>query len=274
LSTEWGLPFNLMSNLITHPYHIVDESPWPIYGSLAGIYFTTGILFWFHNKDPVMIAIGFIRLRLVILQWWRDIRREGRAQGLHTAVVEMGLRMGMILFIISEVFFFVRFFWAYFHARLRPSVEVGLSWPYAGVQTFNPLGVPLLNSIVLISSGVRVTWAHHSLIEGLKEETTAGLGITIVLGFYFSALQALEYYEATFTFADGVYGSTFFIATGFHGIHVIIGTLFLLVCLVRHRKEEFRKIHHFGFEAAAWYWHFVDVVWLFLYLVIYWWGGL
>ena len=168
--------------------------------------------------------------------------------------------------------FFLRFFWAFFHRRLSPNVEVGSIWPPFGIQVFNPFQVPLLNTIVLVSSGVRVTWAHHALIEGNYTQTTQGLLLTVILGVYFTILQALEYYEARFTFADRVYGSTFFIATGFHGLHVLVGTIFLLVTLFRHTKGEFSSSHHFGFEAAAWYWHFVDVVWLFLYLVIYWWG--
>lgn len=208
-----------------------------------------------------------------MFQWWRDISREGAFQGLHSAIVELGLRWGMLLFITSEVFFFLRFFWAYFHASLAPNVELGSLWPPVGIQVFNAFGVPLLNTIVLVSSGVSVTWAHHALISGDYSETTKGLFITVALGIYFTMLQGLEYYEATFSFADRIYGSTFFIATGFHGLHVIVGTLFLLVCLLRHLKGEFRPAHHFGFEAAAWYWHFVDVVWLFLYLALYWWGG-
>lgn len=262
-----------MSNIVLHPYHIVDESPWPIYGSLAGIYLTTGIISWFHLKIINLFFLGLIALILVIYQWWRDISREGFLQGLHTAIVEIGLRSGIILFIISEIFFFLRFFWAFFHVRLSPNVEVGGVWPYLGIEVFNPLEVPFLNTIILISSGVRVTWRHHSLLIGNFLETKLGLLFTVVLGVYFTFLQGLEYYEARFSFRDGAYGSTFFIATGFHGLHVIIGTLFLLVTLIRHLKKEFRSAHHFGFEAAAWYWHFVDVVWLFLYLVIYWWGG-
>ena len=169
-------------------------------------------------------------------------------------------------------FFFLRFFWAFFHRRLSPNVDIGRLWPPFGIKVFNPFQVPLLNTIVLVSSGIRVTWAHHSLIEGNFFQTTQGLIITVLLGLYFTILQGLEYFEARFTFADRVYGSTFFIATGFHGLHVIVGTLFLIVILIRHLKKEFSSSHHFGFEAAAWYWHFVDVVWLFLYLVIYWWG--
>ena len=169
-------------------------------------------------------------------------------------------------------FFFVRFFWAFFHRRLSPNIDVGSVWPPFGIKVFNPFQVPLLNTIVLISSGISVTWAHHALIIGNFTQTKLGLLITVILGIYFTILQGLEYFEASFTFADRIYGSTFFIATGFHGLHVLVGTLFLVVILYRHINYEFRIRHHFGFEAAAWYWHFVDVVWLFLYIIIYWWG--
>nr|YP_010406813.1 cytochrome c oxidase subunit III [Labidocera rotunda]URC16614.1 cytochrome c oxidase subunit 3 [Labidocera rotunda] len=262
-----------MSNFIQHPYHIVDESPWPLYGSMGGLYLTSGMVSWFHLQDMTLFYTGLILLLMVMYQWWRDISREGAIQGLHSAIVELGLRWGMMLFITSEVFFFLSFFWAYFHASLSPNIEVGSVWPPAGIMPFNAFGVPLLNTIVLVSSGISVTWAHHALMMGDYAQTKWGLVVTVVLGVYFTMLQGLEYYEASFSFADGVYGSTFFIATGFHGLHVIVGTLFLLVCLVRHLKGEFSLSHHFGFEAAAWYWHFVDVVWLFLYLAVYWWGG-
>ena len=227
---------------------------------------------WFHINSIILFFLGILVLILVIIQWWRDISREGTIQGLHTSIVELGLRWGIALFIVSEVFFFLRFFWAFFHRRLSPTVEVGSLWPPFGIQVFNPFQVPLLNTIILISSGIRVTWAHHALIEGNYTQTSQGLALTVILGIYFTMLQGLEYYEARFTFADSIYGSTFFIATGFHGLHVVVGTIFLIVTWFRHLKGEFRASHHFGFEAAAWYWHFVDVVWLFLYMVIYWWG--
>ncbi len=262
-----------MSNVICHPYHIVDESPWPIYGSLGGLFLTSGIISWFHLNSIILFFLGLAILLLVIYQWWRDISREGRVQGHHRAIVELGLRWGILLFIVSEVFFFLSFFWAFFHRSLAPNVELGGLWPPLGLMVFNPFQVPLLNTVVLVSSGVRVTWAHHAIIEGKFYQFKLAILLTIFLGVYFTFLQGLEYYEASFSFADRVYGSTFFIATGFHGLHVIIGTLFLLVCLLRHLIYEFSPSHHFGFEAAAWYWHFVDVVWLFLYLVVYWWGG-
>ena len=263
----------IMSNFIHHSYHLVDESPWPLTSSLGAFFLTSGLVKWFHLYSPTLIILGLSIILITIYQWWHDISKEGAFQGLHTSIVELGLRWGILLFIVREVFFFVSFFWAFFHSRLAPTVEIGASWPPAGIHAFNPFQVPLLNTLVLLSSGVRVTWAHHALIRGNHSSTILGLLITVILGFYFSGLQAIEYYEARFRLADRVYGSTFFVATGFHGLHVIVGTTFLVVCLKRIITFEFRALHHFGFEAAAWYWHFVDVVWLFLYLWLYWWGG-
>lgn len=216
---------------------------------------------------------GLTLTLVVIYQWWRDISKEGAAQGLHSNIVELGLRWGIILFIVSEVFFFLSFFWAFFHRSLSPAIDLGSVWPPSGLMPFNPFQVPLLNTIVLLSSGVSVTWAHHALIRGNYSSTRQGLGLTVLLGIYFTCLQAMEYYEASFRIADRVYGATFFIATGFHGLHVLVGTTFLIVCYLRHNEGHFSALHHFGFEAAAWYWHFVDVVWLFLFISIYWWGG-
>jgi len=262
-----------MSTHMNHPFHLVDKRPWPVVGAFGVITLVTGIAKWFHTFDIRLFILGIVTTVLVIIQWWRDVTREGTYQGHHTAIVGVGLRWGIILFITSEVLFFFSFFWAFFHRRLSPAIEIGAIWPPAGIVAFNPFQIPLLNTAILLASGVSVTWAHHSLIEGNFTQTTEGLVITVLLGLYFTALQALEYYEASFRIADAVYGSTFFVATGFHGLHVIIGTLFLLVCLVRHLKLHFTKGHHFGFEAAAWYWHFVDVVWLFLFISIYWWGN-
>lgn len=263
-----------MSNLIRHPYHLVDESPWPIIGATGAFFITSGLVKWFHLYSSRLILLGLTITLIVMLQWWRDISKEGAAQGLHTKIVELGLRWGIILFIVSEVFFFLSFFWAFFHRSLSPAVELGRVWPPMGLSPFNAFQVPLLNTIVLLSSGVSVTWAHHALIVADFTAAIQGLAVTIVLGVYFTTLQAIEYYEASFRIADRVYGSTFFIATGFHGLHVLVGTTFLFVCIWRHSRGHFSKAHHFGFEAAAWYWHFVDVVWLFLFITIYWWGGI
>lgn len=257
----------------THAYHIVNPSPWPLTGALSALLLTSGLIIWFHYNSSTLIFIGLITILLTIYQWWRDIVREGTFQGHHTPVVQKGLRYGIILFILSEVFFFIGFFWAFYHSSLAPTPELGGCWPPTGINPLNPLEVPLLNTSILLASGVSITWAHHSLIEGNRKQIIQALLITISLGLYFTILQAIEYYEASFTISDGVYGSTFFVATGFHGLHVIIGSTFLIVCLLRQLFYHFTSTHHLGFEAAAWYWHFVDVVWLFLYVSIYWWGS-
>lgn len=256
-----------------HPFHLVDYRPWPLTGAIGVIVLVRGIVKWFHNFNINLLILGYLIVILTIYQWWRDICREGTYQGKHTILVTKGLRWGIILFIVSEIFFFVSFFWAFFHRSLAPNIEIGAIWPPIRITPFNPFQIPLLNTIILIRSGVSVTWAHHAIIENNNSQITQGLFITIILGIYFTILQAYEYFEAPFTIADRIYGSTFFIATGFHGLHVIIGTIFLLICLIRHLNNHFSSNHHFGFEAAAWYWHFVDVVWLFLYISIYWWGN-
>nr|UFP05755.1 cytochrome c oxidase subunit III [Hycleus scutellatus] len=256
-----------------HPFHLVDVSPWPILGSLSALILMTGIIKWFHLYDPSLMLLSFICMLLIMYQWWRDVTREGTYQGLHTFNVTVGLRWGMILFITSEVFFFISFFWGFFHNSLVPAIDIGMVWPPKGIQPFNPIHIPLLNTLILLTSGLTVTWAHHSLMENNFRQALQGLTLTVILGIYFTMLQGYEYYESPFSISDAVYGSSFFMATGFHGIHVIIGTTFLLVCLTRHYMNHFSQVHHFGFEAAAWYWHFVDVVWLFLYISVYWWGS-
>nr|QBZ37554.1 cytochrome c oxidase subunit 3 [Ceruchus minor] len=262
-----------MSSHKNHPFHLVDVSPWPILGALSAMITMIGIIKWFHFFNNSLFLLGTITMLMIMYQWWRDISREGTFQGLHTYTVTMGLRWGMILFITSEVLFFVSFFWGFFHSSLSPTIELGLSWPPKGITPFNPLQIPLLNTLILLTSGLTVTWAHHALIENDYKQSKQGLILTVILGIYFTLLQGYEYIEAPFTIADAVYGSSFFMATGFHGLHVMIGTTFLAVCLFRHLNNHFSAIHHFGFEAAAWYWHFVDVVWLFLYISIYWWGS-
>uniref|UniRef100_UPI0030E3A973 cytochrome c oxidase subunit III n=1 Tax=Byasa confusa TaxID=3078925 RepID=UPI0030E3A973 len=256
-----------------HPFHLVDFSPWPLTGSIGVMTLMTGMIKWFHNYNFYLMSLGYFIILLTMYQWWRDICREGTFQGKHTILVSKGLRWGMILFIISEVFFFISFFWAFFHSSLSPNIEIGASWPPLNIIPFNPFQIPLLNTIILISSGITITWAHHAIMENNFSQMTQGLMLTILLGIYFSILQAYEYIEAPFSIADSIYGSTFFMATGFHGLHVIIGTIFLSICFIRHLNFHFSSNHHFGFEAAAWYWHFVDVVWLFLYISIYWWGN-
>jgi len=256
-----------------HTFHMVDQSPWPILAALGALTLTTGLVKWFLMFKFDLATTALIILVLTSYQWWRDVSRESTFQGLHTSKVIKGLRWGMILFITSEILFFFSFFWAFFHRSLSPNIEIGLFWPPRGVSPFNPFRVPLLNTIILLSSGVTVTWAHHSIIEKNLTQFLVSIILTITLGVYFTTLQVYEYLEASFSIADSVYGSTFFVATGFHGLHVLIGSSFLLVCLLRGQKFHFSPTHHFGFEAAAWYWHFVDVVWLFLFINLYWWGS-
>lgn len=260
-----------MSTQTNHPFHIVEKRPWPLTASIRAIILTIGLLKWIHINSYTLLILGLILIIISSIQWWRDIYRESTFQGLHTKKVVNGLQWGIILFIISEIIFFFSFFWAFFHRRLNPVLEVGNIWPPTNIQPFSPFQIPLLNTIILLSSGTTVTWTHHSIIQKNFTEAKQSLIITIILGFYFTILQVIEYLEASFTIADSIYGSTFFVATGFHGLHVIIGSLFLTTILIRHIKGHFSNKHHFGLEASIWYWHFVDVVWLFLYTFIYWW---
>nr|WRK19244.1 cytochrome c oxidase subunit III [Benthodytes sp. Gxx-2023] len=256
-----------------HPFHLVEQSPWPLTAAFSALAMTAGLIAWFHLNSLSLFLLGLFSVTITSISWWRDVVREATFQGHHTLIVINGLRYGMILFITSEVCFFFAFFWAFFHSSLTPAIELGVSWPPNGIAPINPFLVPLLNTAVLLSSGVTVTWAHHSIIESNRNEAIQALQLTVILGVYFTVLQAWEYVDSPFTIADSIYGSTFFVATGFHGLHVIIGTIFLSVCLTRLISHHFSNSHHFGFEAAAWYWHFVDVVWLFLYVCIYWWGS-
>jgi len=263
-----------IKNRQRHPYHLVDPSPWPLLASFGALALTFGLVMYMHGYYGgfTLFITGFSTILFCMYVWWRDIIREGTFEGQHTVVVQTGLRMGMLLFIVSEIMFFFPFFWAFFDASIKPSAMIGGIWPPSGIDPLSPWGVPLLNTGILLTSGATVTWAHHAIVAGRKKSAFIGLVFTIVLAIIFTALQAVEYVEAPFTISDGVYGSTFYMATGFHGFHVFIGTCFLTICLVRLSLNHFTREHHFGFEAAAWYWHFVDVVWLFLFVVVYWWG--
>lgn len=254
-----------------HPFHIVDPSPWPIVTAFSALLTVTGGVLYFHSYSGMgfVLPLGLVLLVYSMAYWWRDIVREGTFEGQHTLRVQQGLRYGMIFFILSEVFFFVAFFWGFFNSSLNPAIELGHVWPPKGIDAFDPFGLPFLNTLILLSSGVTVTWAHHAIRAGLRNDAIIALTATVALGLLFTTLQYHEYSEATFTIADGAYGTTFYMATGFHGLHVIIGTVFLLVCLIRVVRNHFTTDHHVGFEAAAWYWHFVDVVWLFLFTSVY-----
>jgi cytochrome c oxidase subunit 3 len=258
-----------------HCFHLVDPSPWPIVAATALFGLTSGAVMWFHGYQGglELHLLGMLGVVLTMLFWFRDVVREGTFQGMHTVQVQNGLRLGMLLFITSEVLFFFSFFWAFFHSSLAPTIEIGSVWPPLGILTLSPWEVPLLNTLILLTSGVTVTWAHHSIVGGDRSQAIQALVSTVALGLIFTALQAMEYIEAAFTIADSVYGSVFYMATGFHGLHVIVGTILLAVSLYRVIAGHFTREHHFGFEAAAWYWHFVDVVWLFLFVSVYWWGN-
>lgn len=259
-----------------HLYHLVDPSPWPFLTGTAALSFLIGVVMYSHslyNGFFVLLA-SLCTLLAVMGIWWRDVVREATLQGRHTSVVQRGLRFGMLLFILSEILFFVAFFWGFFHSSLSPNIEIGSIWPPEGISTFNPWGTPFVNTIILLLSGATITWGHHALVGGDRTVALVALEFTIGLAISFTALQIFEYIESPFSISDGIYGSTFFLATGFHGIHVIIGTIMLFIMTGRLYYHHFTKEHHFGFEAAAWYWHFVDVVWLFLFVTIYWWGGL
>jgi len=258
-----------------HSFHLVDPSPWPFIAAFS-ILMTMfgGVLYMHAYEDGIfLLKFGLLMMLLVMFCWWRDIIREATFEGQHTFRVQIGLRYGMLLFIISEIMFFFAFFWAFFHSSFNPSIAIGAVWPPIFLTILNPWKVPLLNTIILLASGATITWAHHSIILGCKDEALHALKITINLAIIFTIFQLIEYVTAPFSISDGIYGSTFYMTTGFHGFHVFIGTCFLLVCFIRLYWDHFTNEHHFGFEAAAWYWHFVDVIWLFLFITIYWWGS-
>ncbi|PLX36189.1 MAG: cytochrome c oxidase subunit 3 [Hyphomicrobiales bacterium] len=276
-----------------HDYHLVDPSPWPFLASLGAFVLALGAIglmkwnigetfsvFGLDFTGWGVFVIGMLIVLYTMFVWWRDTIKEGQT-GFHTPVVQLHLRYGMILFIASEVMFFVAWFWAYFDAALYSgeaiqatrSAFTGGEWPPQGIHTFDPWHLPLFNTIILLTSGTTVTWAHHALLHNDRNGLKWGLMLTVALGLLFTFVQGVEYSEAAFAYSGNIYGATFFMATGFHGAHVIIGTIFLLVCLIRAVRGHFTPKEHFGFEAAAWYWHFVDVVWLFLFTFIYVWGA-
>jgi cytochrome c oxidase subunit 3 len=278
---------------VNHDYHIIDPSPWPFIGAVGALLMAiggVGYMRWLADEsfalgalelaNPWLLFIGLLVVFYTMFAWWTDTVKESHA-GHHTRVVSMHLRYGMLLFIASEVMFFVAWFWAFFDASLFPDeaaqtgrmAYTGGQWPPEGLEVLDPLHLPLFNTIILLLSGTTVTWAHHALIHKERSMLKAMLAITIALGILFSTVQAYEYAVAPFTFSESLYGATFFMATGFHGFHVLVGTIFLLVCLFRALAGHFKPEQHFGFEAAAWYWHFVDVVWLFLFACIYVWGA-
>ena len=288
-----------MAGAKNHDYHILPPSITPILGSFSALTMFFGLVMWMHPEQfsfgSLVFGLGLLGVLYTFFAWWSDVVTEAHA-GDHTPVVQLHLRYGMIMFIASEVMFFVGWFWAWFDFSLFPvpleivkdaethaftvtnligqeGAAALMQWPPKGLEVLDSMKLPLLNTLILLCSGTTVTWAHHALIHGDREGLKKGLLATILLGLLFSSIQAYEYLEAPFPFAGLNYGTAFYMATGFHGFHVIVGTIFLAVCLVRANKGHFTPKQHFGFEAAAWYWHFVDVVWLFLFIAIYIWGG-
>lgn len=255
-----------------HPFHLVDVRPWPIFLRFSLLFSASITLCWINGLYSFYILIiRIVVSSLIVSFWWRDVTREATFQGKHTIEVIAGLRLGMLMFIASEVMFFFSFFYALFFLSLRPDVSLGLLYPPVGVSPVGVLGVPLLNSILLLSSGVSITWAHYELLRKNISSRLIGLLITLILGLVFLTFQAVEYKTSSFTMADRSFGSVFFLITGFHGAHVCVGVVFITIRTIRLYLNHYNNNHHLGLELAAWYWHFVDVVWLFLYLTLYWW---
>lgn len=256
-----------------HPFHIVKPSPWPLLSSLAAGALALSAVFYFHDDLLWPMIASAIALIAIASLWFRDIIRESMEKGTHTNVVRAGFRYGMLLFILSEAAFFAAFFWSYFDASLFPAEAIGSVWPPAHIKTVDPFDLPLMMTMILLLSGCTVTWAHTALLDDNRRDLVRGLGLTVALGAIFSCFQIYEYGHTAFGFKDTIYASTFYMLTGFHGFHVLIGTIFLAVCWWRAARGDYSSKDHFGFEAAAWYWHFVDVVWLFLFVAVYWYGA-
>ena len=257
----------------SQPWHVPEPSPWPIVGTAAALATALGLVWFMHTGSPWLLGIGGILVLWTMIGWWRQVILEANDRTSHTSPVKVGLRIGMLLFIASEVMFFFAFFWAYFHSSLPILNIVAGPWPNEGVEAIGAAGIPLLNTLLLITSSLTVTIAHHAILENEREKVIFWTGITAVLGIIFLGVQIYEYHVLSFGLKDGVYPSRFYLATGFHGFHVFVGTIFLIICYFRARAGHFTPEAHIGYEAAAWYWHFVDVVWIFLYVNVYWWGA-
>lgn len=256
-----------------HPYHLVTVSPWPLLISISILLSGIGLVGYIHGGSSMTLRMGILGILSIAWLWWRDCIREGTYLGDHTSEVQKGLFMGLIVFIISEILVFVFIFWTYLHSSLSPSVELGLEWPPKGIMAINAFGLPLLNTVILLVSGATVTYSHHGLIHGDRKTSIIGLLLTLLLGLIFTMIQGYEYIAAPFTITDSVYGSAFYLGTGAHGLHVMAGSIFLLISLIRIISYSLTSSHHLGYESAVLYWHLVDVVWLFLFVIMYYWGS-
>ena len=257
-----------------HPHHLTAPSPWPILTASSVLAMLTGAVLYFNSLEygGVLVILGMITTSVAWTLWFRDVTTEGTHLGLHTRVVQHSLSLGIGLFILTEACFFGSIFWAYGWSSMSPTVELGAQWPPVGVTPLSPITVPLLNTILLVSSGATVTYAHHALFRGDRTAALLGTFLTVILAIVFTALQGFEYATAGFSMPDGAFGTCFYFSTGFHGLHVLIGTIFIAVGLARLTLYHLTTAHHMGLEASILYWHFVDAVWLFLYGVVYWWS--
>lgn len=258
-----------------HSYHLVNPSPWPLISALGGFMLTSGLVLYMHKfiGGLNLLISSFFAIFYVSYNWWRDVIREATFENQHSVIVQKGLKLSMLLFIVSEIMFFLAFFWGFFHVSLAPAYNIGGVWPPYSLNTINSFTIPLTNTFILLTSGVTVTWAHHAIIAQAKKHALIAFFLTLILALFFTFLQVLEYINSPFNISDCVYGSSFYLATGFHGMHVIIGTLALFVSFIRSIFNHFTNKHHSGFEFAIWYWHFVDLVWLFLFINVYWWSN-
>lgn len=263
------------SSFQAHPFHLVSPSPWPISTSTALFTLTSTTVFTMHgfNNSYIISTLALILLISTMALWWRDVIVEGTYLGNHTLAVQRGLNMGVALFIVSEALFFLAIFWAFFHSALSPTVELGAHWPPMGIETINAFELPLLNTGLLLSSGITITYAHHCLIGNNRKGAIYGIIATVILAVIFTFFQGVEYSLSSFTISDSSFGSCFYFGTGFHGLHVMIGTAFIAVGLWRVIAYHSTNNHHLGLESSILYWHFVDVVWLFLFISIYYWGS-
>nr|QBP33708.1 cytochrome c oxidase subunit 3 [Bombus sibiricus] len=251
------------------PFHMVTLSPWPLIVAINTMNTLLSTILWIYLNNMMIMLINLFILLISIFAWFRDIIRESTFQGMHSMFIITMMKFSMIMFIISELFFFISFFWTFFHNSISPSIEINSTWPPKMIKFFNPFEIPLLNSIILIMSGFTVTLSHYNLLNNKFKSSITTLAITIMLGFYFNIMQIFEYYNSFFCINDSIFGSIFFLSTGFHGTHVLIGTLMLLYSLIRMKYNHFSTIHHINFEFSIWYWHFVDVIWLFIYMFYY-----
>lgn len=258
-----------------HPYHLVSASPWPYHQSCNLFILVSSIVLFAHlfTFSEVTLFSGIFLVIATMSFWFRDIISEGTFMGNHTLAVQKGLQMGITLFVVSEAMFFLSVFWAYFHSSISPTPELGSEWPPVGIEVVDPFEIPMVNTVLLLSSGLSITYSHHCMIGGNRKGAIIGGGATIILAVLFTFCQGIEYSTASFTLSDGVFGSCFYFGTGFHGIHVLIGSAFLIVGLSRLVMYHLTENHHVGMEGAIVYWHFVDVVWLILYISVYWWGS-